>query len=321
MLLQLLAFKNKNLLIRALTNKIHELEYNQKCDQQYIYGNNEDLAVAGQQFLEFYFYDFMLLQGYPNPLSCFKKPNDIIQLRQRLLNDSNLADIGFQLGLPKFLKVGNQIHLKNNQKVLADTIKSLIAAQYYDKYQDLESLRDLLHPVMDLLLNNIQSEQILQTKYNPKSNFVEYLTTIREEIEVQPILTVEWKKNEENNLQSMFLITLDLQIKNKMLSEDQKLKIQKQGISKRITEQQIYLEALQELKNWQETQKNKFLQILEQQFDDNNIASTSVDSQFFNNTNKSVYNFLEQFDNDEKQKEFYDSLSKVLTQFEEKDEF
>ncbi|CAD8104508.1 unnamed protein product [Paramecium sonneborni] len=323
MLLQLLQFKNKYLLIRALTNKIHELEYNQKSNQEYVYGNNEELSVAGQQFLEFYFYDYMLLQGYPNPLSCFKKPNDIIQLRQRLINDQNLADIGLQLDLPKFLKVGNQIHLKNNQKVLADTIKSLIVAQYYDKYQDLEYLRDLLHPVMDFLLNKIQQEQIQHIKYNPKSNFSEYLTSIKEEIEVIPKLTVELKKNQEFNSQSLFLISLELEIKDKMLFEDQKLKIQKQGMSKRITEQQVYFEALQELKNWELAQKNKYSYQNQEQQSQNqtNNMSTSVNSQFLNNTDIPIYEFSEQFDNDEKQKEFYDSLSQILNQISEKDQF
>ncbi|CAD8183998.1 unnamed protein product [Paramecium pentaurelia] len=316
MLLQLLSFKNKNLLIRALTNKIHELEYNQKSNQTYVYGNNEDLTVAGQQFLEFYFYDYMLLQGYPNPLSCFKKPNDIIQLRQRLINDQNLAEIGLQLNLQKFLKVGNQIQLKTNQKVLADTIKALIIAQYYDKFQDLESLRNLLYPVMDFLLNKVQQEQIIQAKYNPKSSFIEYLNTIREEIDIQPKLIIEWKKNEKNYNQSIFQIQLELDISNKIMVENYQLKIQKQGISKRITEQQVYLEALQELKQWLTTYNNNQFQQAERI-----NLSTSLDSQHINNMNITVYEFPQQFENDTNETEFYDQLSQMLIQIAEKDEF
>ncbi|CAD8090185.1 unnamed protein product [Paramecium primaurelia] len=320
MLLQLLSFKNKNLLIRALTNKIHELEYNQKSNQTYVYGNNEDLTVAGQQFLEFYFYDYMLLQGYPNQLSCFKKPNDIIQLRQRLINDQNLAEIGLQLNLQKFLKVGNQIQLKTNQKVLADTIKALIIAQYYDKFQDLESLRNLLYPVMDFLLNKVQQEQIIQAKYNPKSSFIEYLNTIQEEIVVQPKLIIEWKKNEKNYNQSIFQIQLELDISNKIMVENYQLKIQKQGISKRITEQQVYLEALQELKQWLTTYNNNQFQQAEQQAERINL-STSLDSQHINNMNITVYEFPQQIENDTDETEFYDQLSQMLIQIAEKDEF
>ncbi|CAK90011.1 unnamed protein product (macronuclear) [Paramecium tetraurelia] len=318
MLLQLLQFKNKNLLIRALTNKIHELEYNQKSNQTYVYGNNEDLTVAGQQFLEFYFYDYMLLQGYssflafrfPNQLSYFKKPNDIIQLRQRLINDQYLAEIGLQLNLQNFLKVGNQIQLKTNQKVLADTIKALIIAQYYDKYQDLESLRDLLYPVMEFLLNKqaiikylgqstvgINSPNVIQSK---------------EEIEVLPKMIVEWKKNEKNNNQSMFLIQLVLDIQSKILAENYQLKIEKQGISKRITEQQVYLEALQELKRWLSTYNQNQIEKVEHQEEKQINLSTTLDSKQFNNMNNTVYEFTDQLDNEENQTEFYDQLSQML---------
>ncbi|CAD8169222.1 unnamed protein product [Paramecium octaurelia] len=320
MLLQLLQFKNKNLLIRALTNKIHELEYNQKSNQTYVYGNNEDLTVAGQQFLEFYFYDYMLLQGYPNQLSYFKKPNDIIQLRQRLINDQNLAEIGYQLNLQNFLKVGNQIQLKTNQKVLADTIKALIIAQYYDKYQDLESLRDLLYPVMEFLINKVQQEQILQTQYNPKSSFIEYLTTIKEEIEVLPKMIVEWKKNQKNNNQSVFLIQLELDIQSKIQAEIYQLKIEKQGISKKITEQQVYLEALQDLKRWLSTHHQNQSQQVELQLEQQINLSTTLDSKQFNNINTTVYEFADQLDNEENQTEFYDQLSQMLIQMAGKNE-
>ncbi|CAD8178368.1 unnamed protein product [Paramecium pentaurelia] len=287
---QLLEFKNTKLLVQALTNKIHEMEYLQKTGQPYQYGNNEDFTIGGQQLLEFYFYDYMLLQGFPNQQSQFKKPSDIIQLRQKLINDKYLSEIAILLNIQNLLNVGNQKSLKNNPKVLSDCIKSIIGAHYYDKQNDLETLRDIIHPIVVQLLN--KGEQITKTqwKYNPKSSFLEYLNSYKGELNINPKLTIEWKKDDSilNQNKSLYLISLEL---------NNTMKIQKIGVNKRETEQNVYLEALLQLrkyhiKNYQKQNKltNKKKEIQEKQCESD--LSTSLDSTI-NNQDLSIYCFSE----------------------------
>ncbi|CAD8098580.1 unnamed protein product [Paramecium primaurelia] len=163
----LLEFRNQKLLVQALSNKIHEIEYFQKTGKPYKYGNNEEFIIDGQQLIEFYFYDYMMLQGFPNEQSQLKKSSDIIQLRQRLINDKYLSEMAILLNLQNIINVGNQKSLKNNPKILSDCLKSIIGAHYYDKQNDLETLRDLIHPIIVQLLNkrvNSQSSMEIQSQ-------------------------------------------------------------------------------------------------------------------------------------------------------------
>ncbi|CAD8110302.1 unnamed protein product [Paramecium sonneborni] len=306
---QLLEFKNQRLLVKALTNKIHEMEYFQKTGNQFQYGNNEDFSVAGQQLLEFYFYDYMLLQGFPNQQSQLKKPSDIIQLRQRLINDKYLSEIAQLLNLNQILNVGNQRSLKSNPKILSECVKSIIAAQYYDKQNDLEALRDILHPIIVQLLNKGEKITTTQWKYNPKSSFLEYLNSYKGEFEMKPKLIIEWKKDDStlNQNKSFYQITLEL---------NNALKIQKSGINKRDTEQSVYLEALLHMKKCHHKQfHQQKKQIKNKEIQDNQIESdlsTSLDLTI-NNQEFSFYSFNEK--NPDNQKISFDQqFSLVLEQ-------
>ncbi|CAD8105408.1 unnamed protein product [Paramecium sonneborni] len=302
---QLLEFRNQKLLVQALTFKIHETEYIQKTGALYQYGNNEDLSVTGQQFLEFYFYDYMMLQGFPSQQSQLKKPSDIIQLRQRLINDKYLSEIALLLNLQNLLYVGNQKILKTNPKVLSECVKSIIAAQYFDKQNDLEALRDIIHPVVVQLLN--KGEQIKQNywKYNPKSSFLEYLNQYKGELELKPKLTIEWKKDDAllNQNKSLYQITLEL---------NNTLKIQKTGINKRDTEQSVYLQALLQLGKYNINQNHQQKQqIINTEIPQNFIEfelSTSLDTNI-NNQDLSFHSFYKQA---EKQKVNFDQQFNLL---------
>ncbi|CAD8180569.1 unnamed protein product [Paramecium octaurelia] len=304
---QLLEFRNQKLLVQALSNKIHETEYFQKTGKPYQYGNNEEFSIDGQQLIEFYFYDYMLLQGFPNQQSQFKKPSDIIQLRQRLINDKYLSEIATLLNLQNLISVGNQKSLKNNPKVLSDCIKSIIGAHYYDKQNDLEVLRDLIHPIIAQLLNKGQEIGLTKWKYNPKSSFLEFLNQYKGQLDINPKLTIEWKKEDTvlNQNNSYYQITLELNSNSQ---------IQKIGINKRETEQNVYQEALVYLRklNIKKNEKQKTLKKqtdIKQIYDESQL-STSLNSTI-NNQNLSIYCFTD-YNEDKQNLNFDQQINLIL---------
>ncbi|CAK80093.1 unnamed protein product (macronuclear) [Paramecium tetraurelia] len=227
-------FQNTNILAQALTNKIHELEYQSKKGTKYPFGNNEEFIVIGQMILEFYFSDYLMQRGYPKKDSSIKKPSDLVLLRQRLLNDKNLAEIAIQYNVHNFVQIGNQTALKKNSKVLAETLKAMVAAQYYDSGFDLEHTREILQSILKELLDKGQNVPIAELKQNPKTSFLEY---INNQTDLIPKVSVEWKKDE--NSINVYKIQLEL---------DSYINITKTGANKRQTEQLVYQEALKQIK-------------------------------------------------------------------------
>ncbi|CAD8069642.1 unnamed protein product [Paramecium primaurelia] len=228
-------FQNTNILAQALTNKIHELEYQSKKGIKYPYGNNEEFIVIGQMIFEFYFSDYLIQRGYPNKDSQIKKPSDLVLLRQRLLNDKNLAEIAIQYNIHNFVQIGNQTALKNNPKILAETLKSIIAAQYFDSGFDLEHIREISQSIIKELLDKGQNIPIAELKQNAKSSFLEFINNYTNLI---PKVSVEWKK--DDNSINVYKVQLEL---------DSLINISKTGINKRQTEQLVYQEALRQIKS------------------------------------------------------------------------
>ncbi|CAK61509.1 unnamed protein product (macronuclear) [Paramecium tetraurelia] len=242
-------FQNINILAQALTNKIHELEFQSKKGIKYPFGNNEEFVVIGQMILEFYFSDYLIQRGYfitlsryPNKDSSIKKPSDIVQLRQRLLNEKNLADIALQYSLPNIVQIGNQTALKRNPKILAESLKAILAAQYYDSGFDLEHVREITQPLFKELLDKGQNIPIAELKQNAKSSFLEFINNFTD---LKPKVSIEWKK--DANSANVFKVQLEL---------DSLLNITRTGINKRQTEQLVYHEALMKLKQKTTNQYN-----------------------------------------------------------------
>ncbi|CAD8081669.1 unnamed protein product [Paramecium sonneborni] len=235
-------FQNTNTLAQALTNKIHELEYQSKKGTKYPFGNNEDFVGIGQMILEFFFSDYLIQRGYPNKETQIKKSSDLVLLRQRLLSERNLADIALSYKLDNLIQVGNQINLKKNPKILCETLKSIIAAQYFDSGFDLEHLREIVQPILKQVLDRGQTVPLLELKQNPKSAFLEFVNGCTN---LKPKVSVEWKKDPTQNGNPINVYQVQLELNNI-------LSITKIGINKRNTEQQVYREALKRLKQIQQ---------------------------------------------------------------------
>ncbi|CAD8161429.1 unnamed protein product [Paramecium pentaurelia] len=241
---KIFSFQNTNTLAQALTNKIHELEYQSKKGTKYPFGNNEDFVGIGQMILEFFFSDYLIQRGYPNKDSQIKKSSDLVLLRQRLLSERNLADIAIMYKIDNIVQVGNQISLKKNPKILAETLKSIIAAQYYDSGFDLDHLREVVQPILKQVLDKGQGVPIIELKQNPKSAFLEFVNGCTN---LKPKVSVEWKKDTTQNGNPINVYQVQLELNNI-------LSITRMGINKRNTEQIVYREALQKLKQIQQKQ-------------------------------------------------------------------
>ncbi|CAD8168554.1 unnamed protein product [Paramecium pentaurelia] len=234
-------FQNTNTLAQALTNKIHELEYQSKKGTKYPFGNNEDFVGIGQMILEFFFSDYLIQRGYPNKETQIKKSSDLVLLRQRLLSERNLADIAISYKIDNIVQVGNQINLKKNPKILAETLKSIIAAQYYDSGYDLDHLREVVQPILKQVLDKGQAVPLVELKQNPKSAFLEFVNSCTN---LKPKVSVEWKKDASQNGNPINVYQVQLELNNLLL-------IKREGINKRNTEQLVYREALKRLKQIQ----------------------------------------------------------------------
>ncbi|CAK69985.1 unnamed protein product (macronuclear) [Paramecium tetraurelia] len=250
---KIFSFQNTNTLAQALTNKIHELEYQSKKGVKYPFGNNEDFVGIGQMILEFYFSDYLIQRGwhsYPNKESQIKKSSDLVLLRQRLLSERNLADIALSYKIDNIVQVGNQIGLKKNPKILAETLKAIIAAQYYDSGYDLDHLREVVQPILKQVLDKGQGVPIVELKQNPKSAFLEFVNGCTN---LKPKVSVEWKKDSSQNGNPINVYQVQLELSNL-------LSITRVGINKRNTEQIVYREALKMLKQIQINQSNSLEQ-------------------------------------------------------------
>ncbi|CAD8080252.1 unnamed protein product [Paramecium sonneborni] len=238
---KIFSFQNTNTLAQALTNKIHELEYQSKKGIKYPYGNNEDFIGIGQIILEFFFSDYLIQRGYPNKETQIKKSSDLVLLRQRLLNERNLAEIALNYKLDNLIQVGNQINLKKNPKILAETLKSIIAAQYFDSSYDLEHLREVVQPILKQVLDKGQTVPLVELKQNPKSAFLEFVNGCTN---LKPKVSIEWKKDPSQNGNPINIYQVQLELNNL-------ISITKVGVNKRNTEQLVYREALKRLQQIQ----------------------------------------------------------------------
>ncbi|CAK69465.1 unnamed protein product (macronuclear) [Paramecium tetraurelia] len=153
---KLLEFRHPELLKKAMTFKQYHQEYmSRNKDNPLKQGINENLIELGQDLIDFYYNDFFFFQDLPNKThKTFKTYSEIRRLKQLVLSEKNLADIAVQLGLKSqmFVSINPNSDLKNNSKILAQTLKAVIGAQYFDKKKDLNVLRDLLQVLfLDLI--------------------------------------------------------------------------------------------------------------------------------------------------------------------------
>jgi ribonuclease-3 len=119
------SFADKDLLNRALTRKAYALEqkqHNQDCEDQEVF------RTLGDAVLKAVLVDLLIQSG------C-KTRDEITRRKRGLEREEKLAEIGQNLGIGPFIKLGvgeGKQKADEEPKVLAETLEALIGAIYLD---------------------------------------------------------------------------------------------------------------------------------------------------------------------------------------------
>lgn len=163
-------FKNRDLIKEALTRQSAIIEDHPFCASR----NFQRLEILGDSVLSLIITDF-LFELYPD-----KSEKDISQIKQDLTSNKKLGEFAMLNNLGQFLLMGKgeeKHKVRNNPKVLADNIESIIGAVYLDNEKNL--------PVTQRLIINWMKNFLFEnTNYFNKfefQNLLDKYTTILEE--------------------------------------------------------------------------------------------------------------------------------------------
>ena len=148
-------FKNKNLLELALTHRSFKGE------------NNERLEFLGDSILNFVVAE-LLFQKFPQSVE-----GDLSRLRSELVKSSTLSEIGSEINVGDFLRLGEG-ELKSagwrRPSILADTVEAVIGAIFIDSGMD--SAQSIIKRWLDDRIEMIDPKKI---KKDAKSLLQEFL--------------------------------------------------------------------------------------------------------------------------------------------------
>ncbi|KAM3146756.1 hypothetical protein pb186bvf_001308 [Paramecium bursaria] len=296
----ILQINDENLYLQAITTKLDELEYIQKTNKKYYHSNNEELILMGQQLLEFLFFDNLVIKGYPKQDSDLKKVGDLIFLRQKILNESNLAQLAKSKNLDKEIKVGKQNNLRNNQKVLADCYKAVVASFYKDKNHDLNTTRKAIQEDLEFLFRNsgqIQLQDVNKIRY--KSRFHQFITQNKN---LKHKLSYETIQENEQIQHHYTLTVIDK-------------KFHAKGTFKKVTEELVFQSFDDYITNLQKMNQTKeqIIESLINQNQEQNNKSCDDSSGLLGESDQSDHDAIQQKENSffEQREEIDDLLSQV----------
>lgn len=171
-------FKNKKLLIQALTHRSFLNEANQPDIE-----SNERLEFLGDTILSFIISEWLFKQ-FPDYLE-----GDLTNIRSNLVRTTSLAKIAQRL------KIGNYLLLSKGEKesggqknptLLANTLEAVIGAIFLD--QDLKTVKKFIRSNFFSALESLvrlgglkDSKSLLQEKIQSETNFSPVYKTIKEE--------------------------------------------------------------------------------------------------------------------------------------------
>jgi len=166
-------FKNKNLLIQALTHPSYKNEHPQ-CK-----GDNERLEFLGDAVLELVVSDF-LCHKFPE-----KPEGELTVIRAGLINYQNLSKVAEKLGLFSYLflsKGQRKEKGKARESVVSDALEAIIAAIYLD--QGYAKSREFIQKNILINLDEIIEKQL----YRDSKSCLQEL--VQEEMKVTPYYRV-----------------------------------------------------------------------------------------------------------------------------------
>lgn len=156
-------FKDKNILLQALTHSSYAYENQQKVES-----DNETLEFLGDSVLGLIVADFLYSEY--SELS----EGELSKLKSTAANTTSLSEFGKRVKLDKNILLGKGEEKSGGRKkktILAGAFEALVAAIYLDG--GLKAAKKFLLPQLDFIFKKINAESYLVNNY--KSALQEYL--------------------------------------------------------------------------------------------------------------------------------------------------
>ncbi len=188
-------FKNKNLLINALTHTSYANERG--------LASNEKLEFLGDAILEFVSSEY-LYKNY-NHL----KEGEMTKVRASVVCEDSLYKLALRLNFSDFLYLGKSeivSHGKTRPAILADSVEAVIAAMYLDGG---------LENVKEFIINNLKNEIEISSKSVGNKD---YKTVLQEKLQTQKIANIEYEIIKESGPDHNKLFTAQVKFNGKVLA-------------------------------------------------------------------------------------------------------
>jgi ribonuclease-3 len=143
---QLPFIQNENLRLRALTHRSYVNEHSDVTE------HNERLEFLGDAVLGFIVSELLYQQTDPNQLELSEAK--MTRLRASLVDEKQLAQFAFQLGLGKLIRLGKGAIRDGGREspaLLSDALEAYIGAYYLD--QGIDAVRGFLIPLLTPILH------------------------------------------------------------------------------------------------------------------------------------------------------------------------
>ncbi|WP_058486327.1 ribonuclease III [Defluviitalea phaphyphila] len=165
-------FKNKNLIIEALTHSSYANE-----NRKYNIPNNERLEFLGDAILELIISDF-IFHKYPN-----MPEGELTKLRASIVCEASLANIATKMNYGDFLYLGKGEELSGGRRrtsILADAFEAVLGAIYLDG--KMESAVNFINKVLIPSIETIKDNNM----------YMDYKTLLQEKIQKTSSIPVDY---------------------------------------------------------------------------------------------------------------------------------
>ncbi|MEM7553156.1 MAG: ribonuclease III [Cyanobacteria bacterium P01_A01_bin.84] len=160
---QLLIFKDKTLLQRALTHRSYLHEHPE------IGEHNERLEFLGDALLN-YLSGSYLYSRYPN-----KGEDELTRYRSALVDEKQLANFALEIGLDTKLLLGKGAIREGgfkNPNLLSCAFEAVIAAYYLDNDSNIEAVRTVVKPIFESVPESVMKRR---SNVDTKNRFQEWV--------------------------------------------------------------------------------------------------------------------------------------------------
>lgn len=209
-------FRNKELLINALTHTSYAYEKNVP--------SNEKLEFLGDSILEFVSSQY-LYENYPE-----LSEGKLTKLRATIVCEDSLYKIAKKLSFDKFLFLGKS-ELTNNKDVrkaiMADSVEAVIAAIYFDSG---------LKEVQEFIIENLKEEAKIASQHVGQKD---YKTVLQEKLQAHGEVEIKYEIIKEEGPDHDKNFTASVSVNGKVLATGE-------GKSKKLAEMEAARKAMEQ---------------------------------------------------------------------------